>query len=210
MKQIPEPTDKQIERFWSKVNVAGPDDCWEWLGCRQSKGYGRIGIGCESFLAHRVSFFLKTRQQPGSLIVCHSCDNPACCNPRHLFLGTAADNSRDMVSKGRQNKACGENASRAILTEQDVRAIRRSHATYRELARRHSVSASTIKSAAQGTNWRHVRTPTVRRQLTAQQVCQIRRASEVGVSGRELARRHGVSESTISMIVNRRTWKNVA
>ena len=93
-------------RFWSKVRKG--DGCWEWAGCR-SKGYGKIALGLESGLpkgkrvvkAHRVSWLIHFGPIPDGLFVCHRCDNPPCVRPDHLYLGTCADNSRDMIRKGR-------------------------------------------------------------------------------------------------------------
>jgi hypothetical protein len=87
-------------RFWSKVQK-GPD-CWTWAGSRSAKGYGRLNVGGAVCQAHRVSWELHRGAIPSDLFVLHRCDNPPCVNPDHLFLGTALDNSRDMVSKGRQ------------------------------------------------------------------------------------------------------------
>lgn len=101
MKSGPKPKPL-ADRFWAKVQKAGPDDCWPWLASRMPKGYGKLGIASTTpKLAHRVSWELHYGPIPEGLFVCHRCDNPPCVNPAHLFLGTCTDNLRDMVAKGR-------------------------------------------------------------------------------------------------------------
>lgn len=92
------------ERLWEKVDVGRPDECWPWRGSKK-RGYGRIrgegGRQSRTLFAHRVVWQLEYGPIPFGLCVLHSCDNPPCCNPGHLFLGTNDDNLRDMRSKGR-------------------------------------------------------------------------------------------------------------
>lgn len=88
------------DRFWSKVDRSG--DCWTWTASRTRHGYGRIGLGHDRVeTAHRVSWMLANGPIPEGVFVCHRCDNPPCVRPDHLFLGTALDNIRDMIAKGR-------------------------------------------------------------------------------------------------------------
>ena len=156
---IPEPTDRQLCNLWAKIDEGGPDDCWNWTGGCNSAGYGMFGLGCSSmYLAHRIAYFL-AKGDPGKLCVCHSCDNPKCCNPTHLFLGTRADNNRDMAEKGRATS--GEKNPHSILTLAQVTEIK---TTLKDpplgmgsaLARKYGVSTATISRIKTGKRWGHV------------------------------------------------------
>lgn len=108
--------------------------------------------------AHRAAYLLCVGNIPDGMFVCHSCDNPRCCNPKHLFLGTQQDNVDDCVAKGRHSH--GERHPRAMLTEDDVRQILAARGgprgTGASLAREFGVSKATIGAIWNGRNWRHV------------------------------------------------------
>ena len=90
-----------MNRFWSKVDIKGPDDCWEWQASKKQTGYGAFSFNGKNWGAHRFSYFLEHGEFDQTLDVCHTCDNPPCVNPKHLWLGTASDNLSDMGRKGR-------------------------------------------------------------------------------------------------------------
>ena len=96
-------TDRQLVAYWAKITLTSPADCWEWVGARNEKGYGRFWTARYGLLkAHRVSYQLAHPDEDISgWNVCHSCDNRICCNPNHLWLGTTEDNNKDMLQKGR-------------------------------------------------------------------------------------------------------------
>ena len=156
------------ERFWSKVDRSGP--CWLWTDSVNANGYGQIGAGgrkgFKMFLTHRVAWELTNGAIPEGLFVLHKCDNPPCCNPSHLFLGTQTDNQRDMASKGRQvfqrNPGLaprGERNGKAVLNDDLVRSIRaRSKAgeTGRSISRSTGLGQSHISQILRRITWGHV------------------------------------------------------
>jgi len=144
------------ERFWGKVNRRGADECWEWTGALDRQGYGRVGRRKASLLAHRYALELTLGEIPPELCACHRCDNPPCCNPAHLFLGTRTENSRD--AKRKRRFAHGERHYRAKLTAADVTFIRVGrHIGIRQarLAREFGVSFQSISDVDRGRHWAH-------------------------------------------------------
>lgn len=152
-KPLPKLTAKQRGYFDSLV-VRG-NGCWLWTGQVERTGYGVIEFNDSSYKAHRLAYFLHFGTDPGSLCVCHTCDNRICVNPHHLFLGTLKDNNDDRDRKGRHVALLGERQGGAKLTASDVREIRRSTDKQRDLAVAYGVSQSTIWRARK-TNWRHI------------------------------------------------------
>ena len=152
-KPIPELTAKQQACFWAHVDVRGPDECWLWTAGRGKRGYGQFSILTWPYSAHRVSMSLNGRD-PLELNACHTCDNPPCCNPAHLFAGSDADNMADRDAKLRT--ARGDRVGIAKLTEDSVRAIRRDPRPLRVVAVDYGVGYSTIGKIKQRKLWRHV------------------------------------------------------
>lgn len=94
-------TPQRVARFWRKVDIREPTACWPWKSGLSDKGYGRLRILGHELIASRLALYLHTGEDPGELLACHTCDNPPCCNPAHLFKGTHADNTQDARQKGR-------------------------------------------------------------------------------------------------------------
>lgn len=150
------------ERFWKKVDRSGPDDCWEWKGAKANFGYGEHIISNRKVRAHRVAWELTKGTIPIGLCILHKCDNPPCCNPNHLFVGTRADNSDDKIAKGRYRHgiARGEHHGQAILCEEDVLYIRATYnhntCSQRSLATKFNVTVGTISAIVHRRLWKHV------------------------------------------------------
>lgn len=151
-------TPKQLERFWQKVDKsAGEDGCWLWIAAKATKwGYGYFYLSNKYVYAHRLSYQLTYGPIPDGLHVCHHCDNPPCCNPKHLFAGTRTDNMRDMVKKGRSRR--DEHKGNAHLTIDMVRQIRQrypqSGITQQQLADEYDISRRTIRDILNRRTWR--------------------------------------------------------
>lgn len=150
----PVPASERID----KLTVIGTEDqCWIWVGAKNRDGYGIIWDGKTYHMAHRVAYERAHGPIPEGLVVRHSCDTPQCCNPAHLSVGSAADNSRDMVDRGRSLK--GEGHPRARLTETLVREIfakAKSGQVMTGIAKDYGVHEATVRSIVTGRRWAHV------------------------------------------------------
>lgn len=147
------------ERFWVKVDRCGHDECWNWLASLDSRGYGNFGVKRNGRFvmqrAHRVAWELEYNTTlAAGVVLCHSCDNRRCVNPKHLFAGTQQDNMADCAAKGRFGDRAGEHNPRAKLTAEDVLAIRESPLPLSALANRYGVAKSTVAAAKAGQSWR--------------------------------------------------------
>ncbi len=146
-----------VALFWSKVKKT--ENCWLWTSTLNGSGYGIIYIRRgKPYGAHRFSFELHKGVIPEGMFVCHTCDTPACVNPEHLWVGTPAENSADMVRKNRKER--GSAHYMAKLTEADVVKIRRFVAegkTQTEVAQEFGVTSSLISAICRRKCWRHVR-----------------------------------------------------
>lgn len=143
--------------FQSMVVQGGADDCWPWIGARDRHGYGQLKRGRRMLKAHRIAAEIAGLRVTG-LCVCHTCDNPPCCNPSHLFVGTHADNAADRNRKGRTVLASqvGSLNGNARLTEDDVRAIRRAGGTNTAVAAEFGVTHQMISKIRARKAWKHV------------------------------------------------------
>jgi hypothetical protein len=152
-----------FHKFMSNVAVAGLDDCWPWTAGRDGKGYGCFWSGDRRLISSRLAYVVGYGSVPTDLMVCHRCDNPPCCNPSHLFLGTNRDNMRDKAAKGRCNIPSGRDSHHAVFTERDAVkaiAIRQQGVTIREIARRMGVSKSTAHRMVTQYTYRPIEEPT--------------------------------------------------
>jgi hypothetical protein len=146
------------DAFWSKVAVGSPDECWPWMGSTHSNGYGYLFTSAGSrTTAHRHALRLSGVDVAPDEVARHTCDNRACCNPRHLLRGTPADNMRDKVKHG-NHWYVGEAQHDAKLTRERVAEIRALHAaggvTQDALAQRYGVNQSTVSSVVRRQTWK--------------------------------------------------------
>ena len=167
--------------FWLRVDKNGPTQkhmptpCWLWTGCLGTTGYGMVSFARESWSAHRLAWTLTNGQIPKGLCVLHHCDERQCVNPEHLYVGTKKNNSDDMFSRGRGNRAFGDrNGSRkhrdrrprgeenglSTLTEDQVREIRRRYSlggvTMSQLGAEYGLWKGSICRIIRRKTWDHV------------------------------------------------------
>jgi hypothetical protein len=222
------------DRFWNQVLISpeGREGCWLWQG-KLYEGYGRVkkpGIRSSS-PAHRVAWELCRGEIPEGLLVCHDCpggDNPACCNPDHLFLGTEEDNRLDMYRKGRWHAPRGEENGRSRLTRVQVVEIRALYVlpewSEYKIADRFGISRASVGRIAKAKDWkwlgieplecpknREKHTPRGashgNAKISNEQACEIRRRySTGGVTQAFLAAEYGIDPAAISRIVNNKAY----
>lgn len=154
--RVPYTYEQAVAAFWAKVDVKGPQDCWLWKGRRDPEGYGKVNFQGRTLRVHRLAFFLSGGLLTEDQNACHTCDNPPCCNPSHLFAGTQKQNVDDCVNKGRKPK--GSNHWKHKLTEELVAELRRDWENgmgCRKLARKYGISLTNVKLIQTGKAWKH-------------------------------------------------------
>jgi len=148
-----------LQYFWDKINALDDTDCWIYVGSKDKDGYGLIKNNQHLMKSHRVAWELTHKSEiPDGMMICHYCDNPPCCNPYHLFLGTMLDNARDMIDKGRKVSSPGERNGATKLTWEHVARIRSIYTTgevtQAKLASDFGVSQSLIGLIVRGDIWK--------------------------------------------------------
>jgi hypothetical protein len=163
-------TKPEQKLFWSRVSIGGPDDCWEWKLRPSQDGYGIFciptrrkrgrGQKYRRVKAHRYAKMIQLQTKlPPEIKVLHSCDNPPCCNPDHLFTGSQIDNIMDMVRKGRQNAPRGErnNLSKRTVEEVlEIRRLRREGMSCAEIAVIFNTDRTSVWSIDKRRCWKHL------------------------------------------------------
>lgn len=150
----------EAAKFWSKVDQREPDECWPWLAGCSPKGYGqfmvRRGGRYQMFRAHRYALAASGAAVPAGAVVMHRCDNPPCCNPAHLKVGTSKDNNHDMLQKGRARHFKGSETKNAKLTEDQVREVRAAPGPLAAIGRQFGISMSTVSRIRTRKLWVHL------------------------------------------------------
>jgi predicted DNA-binding protein (UPF0251 family) len=176
--------------------------CWPWQGALGRGGYGHFRHKHVDYQAHRTMFLMTYGPIPPGLFICHHCDNPPCCNPSHLYLGTNADNAQDAKRKGRT--ATG-----------DRNGMRR-HPERRARGDNHGARLHPERVPRGDAHYTHQKPELIRRgdahpnsKITEQDVRAIRVLHAEGITYREIAARYGLSSRTVWGIVQRQDWKHI-
>jgi hypothetical protein len=188
MRDIPQTTQELKQKLLRYIKkLYGEDSCWEWQGCRHHTGYGVIQYKNKQHRTHRLMYQLFVEEVPNGLLVCHKCDNPPCCNPRHLFVGSYRDNLMDAFKKGRIKT--GDESSSRIHRDSFPSGDKHWMRLYPEKVPRGDKSP--------------------RAKLSSSNVLELRRLRSEGVKITDLARKFGVSDTHVKYIIYRKSWTHI-
>lgn len=180
-------TDEDKLRFASKLIKRGNNECWGWNGAKFKYGYGAFKVRGVMYKAHRISWFLATGIDPVKNVICHTCDNPSCSNPKHLFSGTHMDNARDKIKKGRAPSGAY------------IQACKRADACRGKRNARHTHPETTARGERQ-----HMA------KLTDKIVATMRvEYSLGGISYAKIASKYGITASAAFSAIKRESWAHV-
>lgn len=211
------PSAKDIERFWSKVDKKGEDECWEWKASKSKSGYGDFWLNGKNVRANRAAWVIANGSIENGLCACHKCDNPGCCNPSHLFLATSEENTLDRHLKGRT--ARGDSNGARLHRDRMPRGDNHYSRTNPEKLARGDTHFSKTKPErlARGErNGARTKPEKVNKgeshgmaKLSEINVLEIRSRHLNGASTKLLASEFCVTRDAIANIVKRRSWKHI-
>ena len=215
MKLIPEEFLSIKDKLKSKLKET-ETGCHEWTGALAPSGYGYITASRKwrlknrYFRTHRVFYFLEIGIQPGELLVLHACDNPPCCNPKHLFLGTNADNSLDCVLKGRKYRPAAFEYSTVVTKEvfEDLKIEYQSTGmSINKIAKKYNINPATISIAFKKNG---VDASRKRQKLMEKDVIEIRRLKSLGEStNKDIARMFNITTDTVVRVYTGKSWGHI-
>lgn len=151
--------------FWPKVLIGEDGDCWPWQAYKDLDGYGTFLVKRQGrfskYRAHRVAYVLSGGTVATNQLLLHSCDNPSCCNPKHLSPGSCAENTRQRDERGRTNRPKGERHPLHKLNDAVVKEIlsiasQPNSPTIQAIARKYGVHRETIGGIVRGERWLHI------------------------------------------------------
>ena len=147
----------QASDLWAKIAPGPADCCWEYTGQRNLDGYGVFKYQAKNRMAHRMAYQFAKGEPPKGMLVRHACDNPACCNPNHLSLGSDKDNADDRNSRGRQAKGSRNGSSKLIESQIiEIRSLLAKGTTVKAVAQRFGLGLSTVYAIKTRKAWRHL------------------------------------------------------
>lgn len=207
-------SEQNYIRFWSKVSLtANQDLCWEWNKFTDKDGYGLFQINKKAIRANRFAYLITKKELPDDMMVCHTCDNPKCVNPSHLFLGTAKDNIQDCVKKGRKFISAGELCGTSKLKEDDVKKIfelwKSGLYTKTGLAKMFNLAQPHVSRIINGNSWKYLSRDFKKRKIIESDIADIFIKHKGGRNYASIAKDYNVSPEQISNIIRGKFWKHL-
>lgn len=211
------------KNLWAKIDKKSETECWIWQGTKTTAGYGVLRVNYKLKYAHRLMWILHNKTDiPKRGCICHSCDNPPCCNPAHLFLGSHSDNMKDAKAKGRISHGISHFLTE--LTEDDIRQIRylgQTNISHKDIGKRFDITRMSVNDIIHKRTWAHVdpewKPPEHKSKgithpfakLDEDKVREIRQLIKEGNSQQATAKIFDVSRGTVEAIIKNKTWVHV-